>query len=502
MATFDDKTGSPLQISPDGSHAAFLTAARLTSYDNQGWREMYTYNPETGAIRCASCIPDGDPPTGPAAAGESGLAQFDRSNRQPTGRDGQPERAVSWRMTAGSCSPPPMRSCRRDTDGLVDVYEFVGGRPRLISIGTAQADLLPGNHFYPAHTPGSRRSATTGSTSSSRPTTRWPPQDHNGPFIKFYDARTNGGFPTAAGICPASPPTSVTAREARRRRPADTDRCFPRRRNDASKRKTAKHKKRHKKAVEGGATSGSAGQHHGERMALNRLLATLAAAVARRGPDSGALRIGRSRSRKSPSSAPTYRRPRRAGTPMSTTKSTWTARNSSQPAVHCEDAEGHRHAFPDGLHRRSTQRPSLQAHPIRTALLRPGVPRWECVEIQGTVREAMFNLVPHADEAGLIGFYMVGANTALFIVLHARTGPDYGLDATNAAIYQFFRSPRLQVHLWGVPAHPSHDANRFPVDTPRESPRCKPYPEGCYGPVSRPRRRRRIWRTRPPAAYR
>ena len=24
---------------------------------------MYTYNPETGVIRCASCIPTGEPPT-------------------------------------------------------------------------------------------------------------------------------------------------------------------------------------------------------------------------------------------------------------------------------------------------------------------------------------------------------------------------------------------------------------------------------------------------------
>src|SRR4029077_17578940 len=32
-----------IQISTDGSHAAFLTASRLTSYDNRGFKEMYTY---------------------------------------------------------------------------------------------------------------------------------------------------------------------------------------------------------------------------------------------------------------------------------------------------------------------------------------------------------------------------------------------------------------------------------------------------------------------------
>ena len=47
VATLDPGTTiNRIQISPDGGHAAFLTAARLTSYDNQGWREMYTYNPD------------------------------------------------------------------------------------------------------------------------------------------------------------------------------------------------------------------------------------------------------------------------------------------------------------------------------------------------------------------------------------------------------------------------------------------------------------------------
>ncbi len=105
------------------------------------------------------------------------------------------------------------------------------------------------------------------------------------------------------------------------------------------------------------------------------------------------------------------------------------------------------------------------------------------VEIQGAVREAMFNLVPHDDEAGLTGFYVLGANTALFVVLHARTGSDYGLDATTSPIYQFFPITTTEVHLWGVPADPSHDANRFPVGTTEGISSCKPYPEGCYGPV-------------------
>ena len=60
MATLDPGTKvNRIQISPDGLHAAFVTAARLTGYDNRGFKEMYTYNTTTDAIRCASCNPSG-----------------------------------------------------------------------------------------------------------------------------------------------------------------------------------------------------------------------------------------------------------------------------------------------------------------------------------------------------------------------------------------------------------------------------------------------------------
>ena len=39
-----------MQISPDDSHAAFMTTSQVTGYDNEGWEEMYTYNLETGII--------------------------------------------------------------------------------------------------------------------------------------------------------------------------------------------------------------------------------------------------------------------------------------------------------------------------------------------------------------------------------------------------------------------------------------------------------------------
>ena len=64
--------------------------------------------------------------------------------------------------------------------------------------------------------PGSSGSAPTAATSTSRPTTRWSRQDHNGLFLKFYDARAGGGFPAPA----AAAALRRRRRVPRRRQPA------------------------------------------------------------------------------------------------------------------------------------------------------------------------------------------------------------------------------------------------------------------------------------------
>ncbi len=70
VATLDAKTAiDRIQISPDGSHAAFLTAARLTSYDNQGWREMYSLQPRNRSDPVRLVHPDRGTAECAAAAG-------------------------------------------------------------------------------------------------------------------------------------------------------------------------------------------------------------------------------------------------------------------------------------------------------------------------------------------------------------------------------------------------------------------------------------------------
>ena len=121
----------------------------------------------------------------------------------------------------------------QDTDGMSDVYEFVDSRPRLISSGTEPALRLRGQRDLPARIHRvSSRSAPTGSTSTSRPTTRSSPQDHNGPFIKFYDARTNGGFPI-----PPPPAACVAADECHGDRQRDARRAAGRHRGEPGRRR-------------------------------------------------------------------------------------------------------------------------------------------------------------------------------------------------------------------------------------------------------------------------
>ena len=53
-----------MEVTPDGSHMAFITNSNVTAYNSAGHTEMYTYDPGAGRVVCASCRPDGKPPVG------------------------------------------------------------------------------------------------------------------------------------------------------------------------------------------------------------------------------------------------------------------------------------------------------------------------------------------------------------------------------------------------------------------------------------------------------
>ena len=170
VATFD---GSNLpvrmNVSPDGEHMALLSPARLTSFDNLGYRQMYTYDVDSRQFRCASCQPSGDPPSFDVEASQNGLFMT---------ADGRTFFTTKDALVV------------RDANGIRDVYEYVDGRPQLISPGIGDNEGTANLIFRP----GLVGVSLDGTDVYFSTYLELVPEDENGPFLKFYDARTNGGF--------------------------------------------------------------------------------------------------------------------------------------------------------------------------------------------------------------------------------------------------------------------------------------------------------------------
>jgi hypothetical protein len=140
---------------------------------------MYTYDPASGKILCVSCPPDGSRPAADVRGSYTGLYM---SN------DGR-----TFFATTDALVP-------RDTDAASDVYEFVNGRPQLITSGTATQDNSRGGRVLTGldgvSADGIDVYFSTYDTLVSN--------DHNGPYRKFYDARTNGGFQFDKPLAPCA----------------------------------------------------------------------------------------------------------------------------------------------------------------------------------------------------------------------------------------------------------------------------------------------------------
>ncbi len=94
-------------------------------------------------------------------------------------------------------------------------------------------------------------------------------------------------------------------------------------------------------------------------------------------------------------------------------------------------------------------------------------------------QEPLYNMEPHPDEAGLVGFAAPLVNAPVFVVLSARTDSDYGLTATTAGIFHLVPLGIFQLHLWGVPGDPKHDVNRWPAPQGGRGACLPQYPEQC-----------------------
>ncbi|HWP32536.1 MAG TPA: fibronectin type III domain-containing protein, partial [Solirubrobacterales bacterium] len=157
-----------IDVSPNGKFMAFVTKTKIGAYENAGHAEMYRYDAQARALLCVSCKPDGSSPTSDVEASQNGAFMTE---------DGR-----VFFSTEDALVP-------RDANGIRDVYEYVGGRAQLITTGTGDN---AGTSSTPIGLVGVSADGTDAFVSTYETLVG---QDENGPFLKFYDARVNGGFP-------------------------------------------------------------------------------------------------------------------------------------------------------------------------------------------------------------------------------------------------------------------------------------------------------------------
>ncbi|HEX6228455.1 MAG TPA: hypothetical protein VFZ41_03220, partial [Solirubrobacterales bacterium] len=179
VTTFDPGTQVERStISQDGSNAAFLTKSSLTAFDAGNRRQVYSHNAATNAVRCASCNPSGAVPVDDVVSvSESGPFMAN---------DGR-----TFFATTEALVP-------QDTNGLRDIYEYTEGRAQLITSGTGDRDNTGGlevvSIFFGKLNTGLEAVSRDGLNVFFSTFETLVPEDQNGSFLKFYNARAGGGF--------------------------------------------------------------------------------------------------------------------------------------------------------------------------------------------------------------------------------------------------------------------------------------------------------------------
>jgi hypothetical protein len=76
---------------------------------------------------------------------------------------------------------------------------------------------------------------------------------------------------------------------------------------------------------------------------------------------------------------------------------------------------------------------------------------------------AVYNLETHPGQAGLLAFLAPIINSPIYLVVSSRTESDYGLNLTTVDITHLIGLgiAVLKMNLWGVPADPIHDPERY-----------------------------------------
>jgi hypothetical protein len=205
MAITPEPAKRAARVSSDGLHAAFMSHASLTGFDNSDSKndeadaEVFVYDAGAGKLACASCDPSGARPEGRNIGGE--VNQVWAAAQIPTWESqlyaSRPLADDGSRLFFDSFTP----LLQRDTNGRADVYEWqsaasqkdceeagaeryvesAAGCLSLISSGESNLD----SEFLDASASGGDVFFATGASLL--------PQDPG--LIDVYDARAGGGFP-------------------------------------------------------------------------------------------------------------------------------------------------------------------------------------------------------------------------------------------------------------------------------------------------------------------
>jgi hypothetical protein len=178
--------GRHVRLTPDASKLLFESRARLTSYDNAGYVEIYLHDPVKRSVVCVSCRRDGTPPIGDAGLRDGPTSWSSVEPMSPANADENGEHIFF--QSSDTIVP-------QDVNERSDVYEHdvTTGETSLISSGTsANHSLYLGNGL-------DGRDVFFFTTESL------VPQDRNGNLYKLYDARV--GSPSVPAPEP-SPPCS------------------------------------------------------------------------------------------------------------------------------------------------------------------------------------------------------------------------------------------------------------------------------------------------------
>jgi hypothetical protein len=177
----ESRKTADFQVTPNGDFAVFGTTQPLTkTYENAGHSEIYRYDASTDTLDCVSCDPTGVEPSFDSTLASNGLSLTDPgqvffTTDEPLAARDQDEKkdVYEWETQGtGTCQPESP-----------DFVKHIGDCISLISAGTSPFDS------------GLLSASAAGTDVYFFTRDSLAPQDHNGPTMKIYDARTQGGFP-------------------------------------------------------------------------------------------------------------------------------------------------------------------------------------------------------------------------------------------------------------------------------------------------------------------